>query len=131
MVRYKEKCRKLRFKNYKYKQKQYYKDLLQEIVVSRQVLLDKAYNHSLDFKTCRKPQPLVVPNSSTNINARVRRKYEKIMKDIHTECGEEGALSSDDEYLQTVEPVATKLSQDEVDRMLDRHRRRRLLCGSH
>lgn len=129
-----EKCRKLKYKNYKMKQKEYYKNLLQQIIVSRQIVLDKIYKSGPDVNI---PKQIPRREGIKSNHGQVDKKYKKILKDIALECGD-GDVSSEDECDDELAPDGKGLvpqndmiTDDEFHLLFKEHRYRRCLKEHH
>ncbi|KAM6983790.1 nuclear factor related to kappa-B-binding protein [Tautogolabrus adspersus] len=80
---------------------QYYHRLLKQILVSRKELLEFAVHNGLDFPPKRK---LPTKSHAEMRESRVRRRLNRIIKDVKAECGDSNA-SSDDEDNSLWNPV--------------------------
>jgi len=99
VVKMKKKCKKLKYKNYKLMQKEYYKRLLEEIVVSRQKMLNQAFKYGIGATFERKNNIYPIDISQYPTSVKVNKKYSKILKDVAHECRDLN-FSSDDEDIR-------------------------------
>uniref|UniRef100_A0A8C5F0M5 Nuclear factor related to kappa-B-binding protein n=1 Tax=Gouania willdenowi TaxID=441366 RepID=A0A8C5F0M5_GOUWI len=100
VVKYRKLCAKSQRRRHLSSLQQYYHRLLKQILVSRKELLDFAAHNGLDFPPKRR--------SSTKTQAemrepRVRKRLNRILKEVKTEC-EDSNASSDDDALWNLAP---------------------------
>lgn len=95
VVKYRQLCSKSQRKRQLHCLQQYYHKLLKQILVSRKELLDHAVLNGLDFPPRRKAQ---TKSHAEMREPRVRRRLNRILKEVKAECGDSNA-SSDDEDL--------------------------------
>ncbi|XP_028322584.1 nuclear factor related to kappa-B-binding protein [Gouania willdenowi] len=94
VVKYRKLCAKSQRRRHLSSLQQYYHRLLKQILVSRKELLDFAAHNGLDFPPKRR--------SSTKTQAemrepRVRKRLNRILKEVKTECEDSNASSDDDD----------------------------------
>lgn len=94
VVKYRQLCAKSQKKRQLYSLQQYYHKLLKQILVSRKELLDYAVHNGQDSPPKRKA---LSKNPSEMREPRVRRRLNRILKEVKAECGDSNASSSDDE----------------------------------
>ncbi|XP_065644206.1 nuclear factor related to kappa-B-binding protein isoform X2 [Hydra vulgaris] len=121
VVELQKKCLKLKERNYKLNQKEYYKNLLEEIILSRQRLLGRAYAGKPPLK--RHPSDIFAM-----VKQRAKKKYKRILRDISRECGDNVTSSDEDDLLPQDNSF---ISEYELICMLGKHKKKRVLCQDH
>ncbi|XP_070551804.1 nuclear factor related to kappa-B-binding protein-like [Ptychodera flava] len=97
VARYAELCRKAKFKEYKYFQQRYYHRLMQDILISRQKLLDAASGIGPDTPpVVQRPKPQVENESS--VECRTSKQYYKVLQECRQECGDLDTSSEDEAF---------------------------------
>jgi len=96
IIRRLQKCRSLKYKDYKLKEKQRCRRLLQRILVSRQRLLDQLARHSPGQPIQQMRSDPV--DTSTSVDEKVHKKFQRIIKDVKAECQDESISSDEDEF---------------------------------
>ncbi|XP_077985640.1 uncharacterized protein LOC144440211 [Glandiceps talaboti] len=96
VAKYSELCRKAKYKDYKHSQQRYYHKLLQDILISRQKLLDTAVRNGPDTPAAVK-RPQAVPYETT-IEYRTSKQYYRVLQECRQECGELDTSSEDEAY---------------------------------
>ncbi|XP_066913039.1 nuclear factor related to kappa-B-binding protein-like [Clytia hemisphaerica] len=137
----KERCNKLKMKNHKMKQKQYYKNLLQEVIVSRQEVLDRMYKegaHFHDDETEKAEEKKIAGKRCYHPTQErlesVDKKYKRILKDIAADCGDKEDVSSDEEMIldhQKMDPTPFAISENDFQTRLKDHYKRRAVGERH
>uniref|UniRef100_A0AAV2JAN5 Nuclear factor related to kappa-B-binding protein n=1 Tax=Knipowitschia caucasica TaxID=637954 RepID=A0AAV2JAN5_KNICA len=94
VVKYRQLCARSQKKRQLYSLQQYYHKLLKQILVSRKDLLDYAVHNGQDYPPRRKA---LSKSHAEMREPRVRRRFNRILKEVKTECGDSNASSSDDE----------------------------------
>ncbi|XP_020778598.1 nuclear factor related to kappa-B-binding protein isoform X1 [Boleophthalmus pectinirostris] len=94
VVKYRQLCAKSQRKRQLYSLQQYYHKLLKQILVSRKELLDYAVHNGQDYPPRRKA---LSKSHAEMREPRVRRRLNRILKEVKAECGDSNASSSDDE----------------------------------
>ncbi|KAK7926104.1 hypothetical protein WMY93_008414 [Mugilogobius chulae] len=94
VVKYRQLCAKSQRKRQLHSLQQYYHKLLKQILVSRKELLDYAVHNGQDYPPRRKA---LSKSYSEMREPRVRRRLNRILKEVKAECGDSNASSSDDE----------------------------------
>lgn len=149
----KKKCKKLKYKNYKLNQKEYYKNLLEEIIISRQLILDKTYQHGPGYKLAKRKSSLEFQFPASE---KVKKKFDKIIRDVAAECGDDNP-SSDEEGVSNSFSVNSSryeiptkfhidvdassrrfsvfqndgVTTNDFHRMMYKHKQKRVLCEDH
>lgn len=94
VVKYRQLFAKSQRKRQLYSLQQYYHKILKQILVSRKELLEYAVHNGLDFPPKRKTQ---TKSHAEMREPRVRRRLNRILKEVKAECGDSNASSSDDD----------------------------------
>ncbi|KAM4620865.1 nuclear factor related to kappa-B-binding protein isoform 3-T3 [Polymixia lowei] len=94
VVKYRQLCAKSQRKRQLFSLQQYYHRLLKQILVSRKDLLELAVHSGLDIPP---KQKLTTKSHVEMQEPRVRRRMNRILKEIKTECGDSNASSDDDD----------------------------------
>ncbi|XP_072302292.1 nuclear factor related to kappa-B-binding protein isoform X2 [Eucyclogobius newberryi] len=94
VVKYRQLCANSQKKRQLYARQQYYHKLLKQILVSRKELLDYAVHNGQDYPPRRKA---LSKSHAEMREPRVRRRLNRILKEVKAECGDSNASSSDDE----------------------------------
>ncbi|EDO31755.1 predicted protein [Nematostella vectensis] len=97
VVKYKKLCQKAKYKEYRLQQQQFYRNLLQEVMLSRQEILDQVSRQgpSDPIRTRGK----VVSDEGSYVEHKVKQKMNKILNECRKE-NEDVIMSSDDEDSQ-------------------------------
>lgn len=94
VVKYRQLFAKSQRKRQLYSLQQYYHKILKQILVSRKELLEYAVHNGLDFPPKRKTQ---TKSHAEMREPRVRRRLNRILKEVKAECGDSNASSDDDD----------------------------------
>ncbi|KAM9332128.1 nuclear factor related to kappa-B-binding protein isoform 1-T4 [Pholidichthys leucotaenia] len=94
VVRYRQLCAKSQRKRQLYSLQQYYHRLLKQILISRKELLDYAVHNGLDFPPKRR---LPTKTHAEMREQRVKRRLNRVLKEVKLECGDSNASSDDDD----------------------------------
>ncbi|XP_048588629.1 nuclear factor related to kappa-B-binding protein isoform X3 [Nematostella vectensis] len=97
VVKYKKLCQKAKYKEYRLQQQQFYRNLLQEVMLSRQEILDQVSRQgpSDPIRTRGK----VVSDEGSYVEHKVKQKMDKILNECRKE-NEDVIMSSEDEDSQ-------------------------------
>lgn len=153
VVKYRQLCAKSQRKRQVYSLQQYYHKLLKQILVSRKELLDFTIHNGQDSPPKRKAQSKYYAEMR---EPRVRRRLNRILKEVKTECGDSNGSSSDDELwtsapqspssptptvsLRVLPSLSTQdmkttekleLGEHDLKRMLQNHREKRKRQPDH
>lgn len=152
VVKYRQLCAKSQRKRQLYSLQQYYHKLLKQILVSRKELLDFAIHNGQDSPPKRKAHG---KNHAEMREPRVRRRLNRILKEVKAECGDSNASSSDDDLwtsapqspssptpvnLRVLPSLSTQdmkttekpeLGEQDLKRMLQNHREKRKRQPDH
>uniref|UniRef100_A0A3P8VPC7 Nuclear factor related to kappaB binding protein n=1 Tax=Cynoglossus semilaevis TaxID=244447 RepID=A0A3P8VPC7_CYNSE len=94
VVKYRQLCAKSQRKRQLYSLQQYYHRLLKQILVSRKELVEVATQNGLDFSPKRKFQ---TKTRAEKREPRVKRRINRILKEVKNECGDSNPSSDDDD----------------------------------